>query len=375
MSFRSSIPYTDLGRQHRRQVPQLLAAFRRVLSKGKFVLSEVLDDFESEFARFCGTRHAVGVNSGTDALVLALKVVGIQPGDEVITVPNSYLASASSIALAGGTVRFVDVASDMNMDPKALSRAITPKTRAIIPVHLTGRPARMAEILGIARRHGLRVIEDAAQAAGANYRGKPVGSWGDLGCFSFHPLKNLNACGDAGAVVTSNASWAKKLKILRNHGHPHRDDCLEFSLNSRLDGLQAEILRIKLRGLGAVTRQRKRNAALYQSLLAGCPQVDCPQDEPGMESVYHTFVIQCEKRDHLRKHLARKGIGTAVHYPVPIHLMKVGKKLGFKKGAFPETERLTKRILSLPIHQDLSERQIRAVALEILRFYRYPTAS
>ncbi len=375
MSFRSSIPYTDLGLQHRRQVPQLLAAFRRVLSKGKFVLSEVLDDFESEFARFCGTRHAVGVNSGTDALVLALKVVGIRPGDEVITVPNSYLASASSIALAGGTVRFVDVASDMNMDPKALCRAITPKTRAIIPVHLTGRPARMAEILGIARRHGLRVIEDAAQAAGANYRGKPVGSWGDLGCFSFHPLKNLNACGDAGAVVTSNASWAKKLKILRNHGHPHRDDCLEFSLNSRLDGLQAEILRIKLRGLGAVTRQRKRNAALYQSLLAGCPQVDCPQDEPGMESVYHTFVIQCEKRDHLRKHLARKGIGTAVHYPVPIHLMKVGKKLGFKKGAFPETEHLTKRILSLPIHQDLSETQIRAVALEILRFYKYPTAS
>lgn len=375
MSFRSSIPYTDLGRQHRRQVPQLLAAFRRVLSKGKFVLSEVLDDFESEFARFCGTRHAVGVNSGTDALVLALKVVGIQPGDEVITVPNSYLASASAIALAGGTVRFVDVASDMNMDPKALSRAITSKTRAIIPVHLTGRPARMAEILRIARRHGLRVIEDAAQAAGANYRGKPVGSWGDLGCFSFHPLKNLNACGDAGAVVTSNASWAKKLKILRNHGHPHRDDCLEFSLNSRLDGLQAEILRIKLRGLGAVTRRRKRNAALYQSLLAGCPQVDCPQDEPGMESVYHTFVIQCEKRDHLRKHLARKGIGTAVHYPVPIHLMKVGKKLGFKKGAFPETEHLTKRILSLPIHQDLLERQIRAVALEILRFYKYPTAS
>ena len=375
MSFRSSIPYTDLGRQHRRQVPQLLAAFRRVLSRGKFVLSEVLDDFESEFAQFCGTRHAVGVNSGTDALVLALKVVGIRPGDEVITVPNSYLASASSIALAGATVRFVDVASDMNMDPKALSRAITSKTRAIIPVHLTGRPARMAEILGIARRHGLRVIEDAAQAAGANYRGKPVGSWGDLGCFSFHPLKNLNACGDAGAVVTSNASWAKKLKILRNHGHPHRDDCLEFSLNSRLDGLQAEILRIKLRGLGAVTRKRKRNAALYQSLLAGCPQVDCPQDEPGMESVYHTFVIQCEKRDYLRKHLARKGIGTAVHYPVPIHLMKVGKKLGFKKGAFPETEHLTKRILSRPIHQDLSERQIRAVALEILRFYKYPTAS
>jgi len=375
LSFRSSIPYTDLGRQHRRQVPQLLAAFRRVLSKGKFVLSEVLDDFESEFARFCGTRHAVGVNSGTDALVLALKVVGIQPGDEVITVPNSYLASASAIALAGGTVRFVDVASDMNMDPKALSRAITSKTRAIIPVHLTGRPARMAEILRIARRHGLRVIEDAAQAAGANYRGKPVGSWGDLGCFSFHPLKNLNACGDAGAVVTSNASWAKKLKILRNHGHPHRDDCLEFSLNSRLDGLQAEILRIKLRGLGAVTRRRKRNAALYQSLLAGCPQVVCPQDEPGMESVYHTFVIQCEKRDYLRKHLARKGIGTAVHYPVPIHLMKVGKKLGFKKGAFPKTEHLTKRILSLPIHQNLSERQIRAVALEILRFYKYPTAS
>lgn len=373
MSARA-IPYTDLGRQHRRQTPRLVAAFRRVLAKGKFVLSGCLQDFEEEFARFCGTRYAVGVNSGTDALVLALKVIGIRPGDEVITVPNSYLASASAIALAGGTVRFVDVGPDMNMDPGLLARAIKPKTRAIIPVHLTGRPARLSEILKMARRHGLYVIEDAAQAAGATYREKPVGSWGDLGCFSFHPLKNLNACGDAGAVVTSRGSWAKKLKILRNHGHPNRDDCTEFSLNSRLDGLQAEILRIKLRDLGSVTRRRLRNAALYQSFLAECPQVICPQGGSGSISVFHTFVIQCEQRDRLRDHLTRRGIGTAVHYPVPIHLMEVGKKLGFKRGDFPETERLAKRILSLPIHQDLSEKEIRAVSLEILRFYRRKAA-
>jgi dTDP-4-amino-4,6-dideoxygalactose transaminase len=364
------VPYTNLALQHRRQVPMLVSAFRRVLANGKFVLSDALYDFESEFARSCGTRFAVGVNSGLDALVLSLKVLGIGPGDEVITAPNSYLASASAIALAGAKVCFVDVCRNMNMDPEKLSRAITHKTKAVIPVHLTGRPAPMREILRIARRSNLRVIEDAAQAAGALYYGKPVGSWGDLGCFSFHPLKNLNACGDGGAVVTSNSGWAKRLKILRNHGHPHRDDCLEFSLNSRLDGLQAEILRIKLRNLGRVTKLRRRNANLYRTILRDCPQITCPDESSWEKSVYHTFVVQCEDRDRLQAHLSRRGIGTAIHYPTPIHLMKAGRKLGFRRGMFPETEFLSQRILSLPIHQDLTEKEIRVVGKEILAYYK-----
>lgn len=375
MKTKKLIPYTNLALQHRRQVPALVSAFRRVLANGKFVLSDSLDDFECEFARSCGTRFAVGVNSGTDALVLALKVLGIGPGDEVITAPNSYLASASAIALAGAKVRFVDVCRNMNMDPKKLSRAITHKTKAVIPVHLTGRPAPMREILRIARRSNLKVIEDAAQAAGALYFGKPVGSWGDLGCFSFHPLKNLNACGDGGAVVTSNFGWAKSLKILRNHGHPHRDDCLEFSLNSRLDGLQAEILRIKLRDLGRVTKLRRRNASLYRTILQGCPQITCPDELPEEKSVYHTFVIQCEDREHLQTHLSRRGIGTAIHYPTPIHLMKAGRKLGFQIGMFPETEFLSRRILSLPIHQDLTEKEIRFIGKEILAYYKKKASS
>lgn len=370
MSKTDHIPYTDLARQHRRQIPGLVAAFRRILSTGKFVLSESVEKFEVEFARLCGARFAVGVNSGTDALVLALRALGIGSGDEVITAPNSYLASASAIALAGAKVRFVDVRWDMNMDPKRLLQAVTTKTKAVIPVHLTGRPAAMQEILKIARRKNLKVVEDAAQAAGARYRGRPVGSWGDIGCFSFHPLKNLNACGDGGAIVTSRPAWAQKIKILRNHGHPHRDDCLEFSLNSRLDSLQAAILRKKMQSLPIVTRIRRRNAQLYRSLLGECPQVICPVDAQGEFSVYHTFVIQCENRNGLQKHLAGRGIGTAVHYPVPIHLMHVGKKLGFRRGMFPVTEALAGRILSLPVHQDLSPGKIHRVAKEILDFYR-----
>jgi len=363
------IPYVDLSLQHRPLKDELLKAVERVLDSGQFILGEETVKFEQEFAALCGTAHAVGLNSGTDALLLAFRALGIGPGDEVITAPNSYLASASSIALAGATVRFADVREDFNLDPEAVARAITPKTKAIAVVHLTGRPAPMDEILMLARKHGLKVVEDAAQAVGAKYRGRPVGSMGDAGCFSLHPLKNLNACGDGGMLVTNDLALADRVRLLRNHGHPNRDDCVEFSIVSRLDSVQAAMLRVKLRYLPEVTRRRRENADCYREALAGCPGIRLPQDRPEEFSVYHTFIIECERRDELRSHLDKKGIGSVIHYPIPIHLMQVGRKLGFKPGMFPVAERLAGRILSLPIYPQITKDQVLIISKEILAFY------
>ena len=363
------IPYVNLSLQHKGIKAELLQSIGGVLDSGRFILGEETELFEREFAELCGVPHAVGVNSGTDALIIALRSLGIGPGDEVITAPNSYLASASSIALAGASVRFADVRDDLNTDPVLLEREVTPRTKAIIVVHLTGRPAPMNQILDVAKRHGLKVIEDAAQAVGARYNGLPVGSIGDAGCFSLHPLKNLNACGDGGILVTRNQELADRARLLRNHGHSGRDDCLEFSVVSRLDSLQAAILRVKLKYLPEITGQRRENAGLYRTLLGDCPGVACPGDLPEEFAVYHTFVIQAERRDELKACLEGHGIGTAVHYPVPIHLMTAGKKLGFHRGMFPNTERLATRILSLPIYPELSKDDIRFIAEKIRRFY------
>lgn len=364
------IPYVDLALQHRALREELLAAVGRVLDTGQFILGEEMLRFEEEFARFCATRHAVAVNSGTDALVLALKCLGIGPGDEVITPPNSYLASASCVALAGAKPVFADVREDLNLDPEAVARAITPRTRAIIAVHLTGKPAPMRELAALAAAHGLDVIEDAAQAVGAKLDGQPVGSLTRVGCFSLHPLKNLNACGDGGVLTTSDDHVAERARLLRNHGHPNRNDCVEFSMVSRLDAVQAAMLRCKLPRLAEVTRRRRENAARYRQRLAGCPRLRCPADGPGEFCVYHTFVVQADAREALIQHLAEAGIGTAIHYPTPIHLMQVGRRMGHREGDFPVTERLAGRILSLPIYPELAESQIDEVAGAILDFYR-----
>jgi dTDP-4-amino-4,6-dideoxygalactose transaminase len=363
------IPYVDLSLQHRDLKNEILKAVEGVLDSGEFILGAETKKFEAEFAALCSTSQAVGLNSGTDALILAFRALGIGPGDEVITAPNSYLASASSIALAGATVRFADIREDFNLDPLAIERTVTSKTKAIAVVHLTGRPAPMDEILNIARRRGLRVVEDAAQAVGAKYRDRPVGSLGDIGCFSLHPLKNLNACGDGGMMVTNDPVLADRVRLLRNHGHPNRDDCVDFSIVSRLDSIQAAILRVKLPWLERITQRRRENANWYREALAGCMGVRCPQDRPEEFSVYHTFMIECDRRDELRAHLESKGIGSAIHYPVPIHLMQVGRKLGFKAGMFPVAERLAKRILSLPIYPQIDRNQVVAISKEITSFY------
>ena len=366
------IPYVDLAQQHRPLRDELLAAVGSVIDSGQFILGEETERFEKEFAALCGTKYAVGLNSGTDALILALKAFGIGPGDEVITAPNSYLASASCVALAGATPKFADVREDLNIDPVAVEKAITPRTKAIIPVHLTGKPAAMTELREIAQKHKLELVEDAAQAVGATLNGKAVGSFSRAGCFSLHPLKNLNACGDAGILVTDDEQVYQKVRLLRSHGQPNRNDCTEFSMVSRLDSVQAAMLRVKMRYLNDVTKRRRDNAARYRSKLGSLSsRLQCPSDGPGEFCVYHTFVVQADKRDELVAHLDKKGIGTAIHYPTPIHLMTVGRNMGHREGDFPVCERLAKRILSLPIYPELTPAEIDRIADAIAEFYQH----
>ena len=365
--FAMQVPFVDLIAQHRPLKTELLAAAGRVLDHGQFILGPEVEEFEQKFAKLCGVRNAISVGCGTSALTLTLRALGIGEGDEVITTPNSFLASASSIVLAGATPRFCDIQDDKNMDPQKLEAVITPRTKAVIPVHLTGRVADMDAILAIAERHNLYVIEDAAQAAGARDRDRSAGSFGIAGCFSLHPLKTLNVCGDGGVITTHDDALTEQLRFARNHGLINRDECAFFSMNSRLDTLQAAIALVKLQYLTAWTEKRRRNAAYYQENLADVVQV--PQDKPHEYAVYHTFVIQCERRDALQQYLKEKGVGTAVHYRVPIHLQEAAKDLGYRHGDFPVTERQAGRILSLPVHPELTEEQRDFVVHSIRDFY------
>ena len=366
----NQIPFVNLKIQHASLKSELLTAIGEVLDGGNFVLGKEVAEFERQFAQLCGVRYAVGVNSGTDALIFALKAIGIRSGDEVITVPNSFVASASCIRVLGAKPVFVDVGDDYNIDPSQIAAAITPKTKAIIPVHLTGRPCDMEPILAIAKDKGVAVVEDAAQAVLAEYQGHSVGSFGIVGCFSLHPIKNLGACGDGGVIVTDDPELYEKLKIMRNIGLRTRDDCVMWSHNSRLDPLQAAILLVKLGYLHEWTQQRQENARYYQTQLAGIPQIQMPPEREWEKCVYHTFVIQVERRDELRQFLSDRGIGTAIHYPVPIHLSTAARELGYAEGSFPVTEMQSRRILSLPIYQGLTVEELDQVCQNIKLFYQ-----
>ena len=363
------VPYVNLAAQHAPLKPELLAAIGEVIDRGQFILGEKVAEFERQFAELCGTRFALGVNSGTDALILALRALEIGIGDEVITAPNSFIASTTAIRLVGARPIFVDVREDYNMDPSRIAAAITPRTRALLPVHLTGRPCDMAPILEIAKAHKLAVIEDAAQAVMAEYQGKRVGSFGEIGCFSLHPLKTLNACGDGGVLTTDDSELHEKLSILRNIGLKTRDNCVAWSHNSRLDDLQAAILLVKLRHLKRWTECRRRNASYYQEHVSGLPEIRVPKDRPIENSVYHTFVIQAHRRDELREFLSERGIGSAIHYPIPIHLSTVGQELGYGPGSFPVAEQQATKIVSLPVHQDLQEEDLCVVVAAVRDFY------
>jgi len=367
---RFRVPYTDFPAQFEAMRHDILAALERVLSSGDFILGEEVDNFERRFAELCGVKYAVGVASGTDALILALKSLGIGPGDEVITVPNSFVASAACIASMGARPVFVDVRQDMNMDPDLVEAAITSRTRAILPVHLTGKCADMGPLLEIAEHHGIYVVEDAAQAAGAQYKGRKAGSFGVLGCFSFHPLKNLNAIGDGGIITTNDNLLAERLRLLRNHGLYNRDEVVMWGLNSRLDSIHAAVLNFRLNKLTEITEERRRFAELYRTALSHL--VECPSESADEYAVYHLYVIQCDRRDELKDFLETRGIDARVHYPIPLHLQKCSLGLGYKKGDFPVCERQSQRILSLPVHHCLSDAQVAYVCDSIGDFYPPP---
>lgn len=362
------IGYVNLPAQFEEERAEILRAVEGVFRRGDFIGGEAVGRLEAELSAYLGTPHVVTLNSGTDALILAMKALDVGPGDEVITPPNSFVASTAAIITVGATPVFADVLPDQNIDPAAVEAAVTPRTRAIMPVHLTGRMADMNTLMAIARRHGLAVIEDSAQAVGSTYDGRMSGTIGTFGCFSAHPLKNLNAAGDAGFVVTADAELAARIRRLRNHGLINRSDVQEWGTVSRLDTLQAEVLRIRLRHLPSVIERRRRNMAQYRDELAGLP-IFIPPCRNIEFNTFHTFVVQTDRRDELQKFLAGKGIETAIHYPVPIHLQAAAAHLGHRRGAFPVTERQAGRILTLPVNQFLSAADIGYVCAHVREFF------
>jgi dTDP-4-amino-4,6-dideoxygalactose transaminase len=362
------VPFVDLAAQYAAISSEIGAAMDRVLRRTDFVLGDEVGLFEEEFAEYCEAGYAVGVDSGTSALELALRAFGIGPGDEVITVANTFIATVLAISCAGATPVLVDVdRATSNLDVAQVARAITSRTRAIIPVHLYGQPADMDPILALARRHGIVVVEDACQAHGARYHGRRVGSLGDAAAFSFYPAKNLGAYGDAGAVVTNDAQVAEAVRMLRNYGQREKYHHLLRGYNRRLDSLQAAVLRAKLGHLDAWNAARRECAARYRGFLARSEAI-VPREPAYAESVHHLYVVQVADRDGLRAHLQERGVSTGIHYPIPIHLQPAYADLGYPKGSFPVTEELSRQILSLPMYAELPPEAIEHVASEITRF-------
>lgn len=364
-----SIPYVQVTSQFEDEKAELMPIIEDVLANKSYVGDTLIDELEEDLASYCGTKYAVTLNSGTDALMLAMMTAGISRGDEVITPPNSFVASTAAIVHIGAKPVFADVLPDQNIDPAAIEAAITEKTKAIMPVHLTGRVCQMDKIQAIADKHGLLIIEDAAQSIGSKYNGQLSGSFGIAGCFSGHPLKNLNACGDAGFITTDSEEIATRCKRLRNHGMSDRVTVEEFGLVSRMDTLQAAIMKYRLQKLQKVIEKRRTNAAYYQKNL-NCEGIFFPACKPQEFNTFHTFVIQVAGglRDNLQEHLKSLGIKTTIHYPKPIHLQPAAAKLGHKSGDFPVTEEQAEKILTLPVNQYLTHDQQDAVIKEVSHF-------
>jgi dTDP-4-amino-4,6-dideoxygalactose transaminase len=356
------VPFLDLKPQYRQIEAELTPKLREIMAAGAFIGGQEVEAFEAEFAAFCESPHCVGLNSGTDALRFALMAAGVGPGDEVITVPHTFIATTEAISQAGAVPVFVDIdPRTCTLDPGRLEAAVTPRTRAVIPVHLYGRPADMDPILDIARRRRLWVVEDACQAHGARYNGRMAGSMGVAGCFSFYPGKNLGAFGDAGAAVTADEGLARRMRMLRDHGQSRKYVHDIEGYNGRLDAIQAAVLRLKLKRLEGWNQARRANAAHYTRLLADVPGVRILDEAVRSRSVYHLYVILVADRAGLQRFLAEKGVGTGLHYPVPLHLQKAYAHRGFKKGDFPVSERTADTLLSLPMFAELTHEQIEYV--------------
>ncbi|GAB4563753.1 MAG: DegT/DnrJ/EryC1/StrS family aminotransferase [Anaerolineae bacterium] len=353
----TTIPLVDLKAQYQLIRDEIDAAIQRVIDNTAFIMGPEVKAFEEEFAAYCEASYAVGVSSGTAALFLALKACGIGPGDEVITTPMTFIATAEAVSQAGARPVFVDIdPRTYNIDPDQVQAAISPRTRAILPVHLYGQPAEMDPLLAIARRHGLWVIEDAAQAHGARYKGRRVGTLGDIACFSFYPGKNLGAYGDAGAVVTNNPELAARVRALRDHGRRSKYVHDELGWGERLDALQAAILRVKLRYLDQWNEARRQRAQTYSELLADL-NVVLPFVPSHIEPVFHCYVIRTPRRDEVLQALREQGIGAGIHYPIALHQQPAYRSLGYGEGAFPVAEQCSREVLSLPMYPELTQEQ------------------
>lgn len=361
------IHLTDLRAHYESAREEIDAAVRRVLDGGCFVLGEEVEAFEAEFAEYCGARYSVGVGSGADAIYLALAVLGVGEGDEVLLAPNTYIAAVEAVSRAGARPVFVDLKEgSFHMDPWLVEQAVTEKTAAVVAVHLFGEPAPMDAIREVARRNGLRMIEDSAQAHGAEIDGRKVGSLGDAACFSFFPENNLGALGDAGAVVTDHLEVKEMVAMLRNHGRRQKYLHEAPGVNSRLDELQAAVLRAKLPRLDEWNEMRRAHAAKYEELLAGCDSIVTPKAHPNAKHVFHQYVVRVKNRDDVRYRLNKKGIETGVHYPVALHMQPALEGFGYSEGDFPECEKAVREILSLPMYPELAGGQIQRVCEELV---------
>ena len=361
------IPFVNLARQFKNIESEITRTFIDIGRSGVYIMGQRLESFESKAADYCGVKYAIGVADGSSALFLILKALGIGPGDEVITATNSFIASAWVIVAAGAKPVLVDVTEDLNIDVQKIESAITSRTKAIIPVHLTGRPAAMEEINAIAIRHGLKVIEDAAQAIGATYHGQRVGSLGIAAGFSLHPVKNLGVYGDGGLITTNDSSLNKKIRLLRNHGLRNRDECEIWGFNSRLDTMQAAFAEIKLNKLDAWNQRCRDIANAYRHSMEKFVLV--PIDQSWEVPVYHNFVIRTERRDELINYLGQAGIDTRIHYPIPIHLQGAARGLGYSQGDFPMAELYAKTMISLPIYPELNNTEVNYVISSVESFF------
>lgn len=363
-----NVPFVDLKTQGLQLLPQYQAALASIVERAAYIMGPEMREFEAAFAEFCGCPHAVGVSSGTDALVLAYRALGIGPGDEVILPANTFMATAEAVSHAGGTPVVVDcLPQTANIDPAAIDGAVTERTKAVVPVHLFGQPADMDTITAVAERHGLVVIEDACQAHGATHKGRPVGSLGSVAAFSFYPGKNLGALGDGGAVTTADAELAERVRVLRNHGEKTKSNHTIVGYCNRLDNLQSAFLRIKLQHLPEWNRARRSAAKRYDDLLAGVAGVTAFQERPDVEAVYHLYVVQVDDRDAVKVKLAEAGVDTGIHYPLPVHLQPAYAHLGYTRGDFPVAEHLAERILSLPMFPEITSGQIEYVVEQLAK--------
>lgn len=363
------VNFVDLKAQYQTIKPEIDKAIENVISNTAFILGKAVADFEEKFASYCEVKHAIGINSGTSALIMALKALEIGEGDEVITTPNTFIATAEAISYAGAKPVFVDIEEkSYNLDPARLKKAITKKTKAMIPVHLYGQPADMDPMVQIAEKKGIAVIEDACQAHGALYKGKKTGGLTPIGCFSFYPGKNLGAYGEGGAVTTNSDEIAQKIRMLRDHGSSKKFYHEYIGNNCRLEGIQGAVLSVKLNHLDDWNNKRRENADLYRKYLEGT-SVKVPDEMPYAKHVYHVFCVKVKDREKLIDFLKQKSIFTNIHYPIPIHLQKAYSFLGYKKGSFPVTEGCMDEILSLPMFAELTEEQIKYTTDCIKEFY------